>query len=566
MDADSPQSAPTGALDLVTPDGIVEGWCWSPAFPDQRREVTILVDGRPVGEALAARYREDLRAAKIGDGHHAFRFVLPWSTVGQQRSVCISIRDADTGEPVGEPFNLHQRVVATIDDRISEIERKLRLLQSRSDDLARRTDERLESAGGELFRTIGRFFEDLADDVDHGAPMHAIPRLGLFLKEVTGRHSALTLQATAFPLATLCVDACTDLAGVVECLAELHRAGLDGVAAIVVLDRGEHDDVALITTVVRGLRYLRVGGSGVLSELNELALEGETPSLIFMAAHGRPQPGWVETVAATLEAAAEAAVVAGCVVRGDGVIHHAGLFRTPAGEWCDYGAGRLDGDVECSFVREVDAAGAHAVAFRKEALEAIGGFDIHGAGVANAVADACVRLRLAGRTVIYQPLARCGWSGPGADDDRWIASGREPAAAGADRLAGDPSRADPSGIPVERHALFLPPRAAEDLYNPAAALPAMLVLQSLGYRVTWLRVYPAGFMDEARRTLARIGVRTLSASQFASVAEYLRECGGEAALVYLPEPGAAEAADLSQLAPNAMIVTGDELSALAAQG
>jgi hypothetical protein len=36
----------------------------------------IYVAGRPVGQVLANRYREDLRAAGLGNGHHGFEFAL----------------------------------------------------------------------------------------------------------------------------------------------------------------------------------------------------------------------------------------------------------------------------------------------------------------------------------------------------------------------------------------------------------------------------------------------------------------------------------------------------------
>ncbi|NJO56329.1 MAG: DUF4214 domain-containing protein [Rhodospirillales bacterium] len=61
-----------GHLDACTGDGFLEGW----ARFERRREpciVSIRLDGEVVGRALAAEYRADLLAAKVGHGHYGFR-------------------------------------------------------------------------------------------------------------------------------------------------------------------------------------------------------------------------------------------------------------------------------------------------------------------------------------------------------------------------------------------------------------------------------------------------------------------------------------------------------------
>src|ERR1700691_6239348 len=58
-------------------NGNVLGWCWDPAAPEERVQVTIAVDGETVAEGTAAIPRPDL--AEFGDGAHGFLVSLPES-------------------------------------------------------------------------------------------------------------------------------------------------------------------------------------------------------------------------------------------------------------------------------------------------------------------------------------------------------------------------------------------------------------------------------------------------------------------------------------------------------
>lgn len=73
-----------GSLDGFV-DGVVAGevvgWARNPEHPDAPVCLDVLVDGAPVATVLANRYREDLSAAGIGSGAHAFAIRLPDPTV-----------------------------------------------------------------------------------------------------------------------------------------------------------------------------------------------------------------------------------------------------------------------------------------------------------------------------------------------------------------------------------------------------------------------------------------------------------------------------------------------------
>ena len=60
-------------MDRVSAD-FVEGWAQNIHHPEAPVCLDIYASGRLIGQVLANRYREDLRLAGIGSGHHGFKF------------------------------------------------------------------------------------------------------------------------------------------------------------------------------------------------------------------------------------------------------------------------------------------------------------------------------------------------------------------------------------------------------------------------------------------------------------------------------------------------------------
>jgi glycosyltransferase involved in cell wall biosynthesis/GT2 family glycosyltransferase len=90
-----------GNMDLVDPDGVVEGWCWSPNEPNTRRVVALLVDGIEAARAICDEMRPDLASAGVGDGAHAFLIVLQPSQRRPGQASVVLLRDVATGQIVG---------------------------------------------------------------------------------------------------------------------------------------------------------------------------------------------------------------------------------------------------------------------------------------------------------------------------------------------------------------------------------------------------------------------------------------------------------------------------------
>lgn len=88
-----------GFIDAIE-RGVVYGWAWNPQRPDERIQVEILHGDEHLATVTAEQFRSDLVDLEIGDGHHAFEFVLPDSLGSDVSSSEIEVRFADSVVPL----------------------------------------------------------------------------------------------------------------------------------------------------------------------------------------------------------------------------------------------------------------------------------------------------------------------------------------------------------------------------------------------------------------------------------------------------------------------------------
>jgi len=72
-----PQKHIAGLFEALDDGLVATGWAAVPGQPSSRCHIEVQVDGRPVAEGVADRFRSDLLAAGRGDGYHAFCVPLP---------------------------------------------------------------------------------------------------------------------------------------------------------------------------------------------------------------------------------------------------------------------------------------------------------------------------------------------------------------------------------------------------------------------------------------------------------------------------------------------------------
>ena len=403
-----------GQLDVVTPDGVVEGWCWNEQSPNERVTVVIQVDGIEAARTVAAHYREDLHRARVGDGCHFFRCVLPDNALGRSRAPVVTLVDANTGEAVGDAYTLRAQRTLDFDERLNALETQNRLLESRLAELTR------VRAGGdgqaELFAVVGAFFERLSQDLARGIAPMAGQQLNQAVQAVTRvyPHVAFPPSEKA-PAVSVLVEAAHPLPDLHACLTALRRSSTAIGLQVTVLDTGAFDETALLPSFTRGIRYVRTV-AGLVPEWIEAVQGDASPVLLFLSGGAVVDPAFLEQIASFLDAHPSAGAVGGCILDPAGSLRRGGLRLVE---------GQLENMAEtlpATGAEPVHALPRHAVAFRRVALEAVGGLDaVFGNDLDSAIIDVCFRLRQGGWSVAFHPDATVVLAGP---SDLLMAPGR----------------------------------------------------------------------------------------------------------------------------------------------
>ncbi len=560
-----------GNLDRVTRDGWVSGWCWYPDAPGRRVDLAIFVDEEQVGEVRAAQFRADLQQAAIGDGAHGFSFALPWAVLARKGSLTVSVREHPSGTALGESMTLRFGRLALAEDRIEDLERQLRVLRATLADARRdRTARDEERAARDLFRSVGTFFQELAeaprDTAGTGVP------IGLrgAVAEIFQRFPPIMLARPADPTVTICVDADAPLELLYGCMADLRACGVDALADIVLADDGRHGaSAALLPSIVGNLGYVRnTGATGRLAARNEVARTCRGQVVAFLVAGLRMTKGWLPTLLATFAREPDAAVVASPVVREDGTLQHFGLLMAGDGgagpSWRDFCFAEDARLPSVAFLQEVDGFADYAYAVRRDAFLAAGGFTEGFDRTAAATFELCLRVRHVNGRVLVQPKAALTWpeyafalTTPGLE---------------AMRGSPDPEEACEDNARIRRRGLEAPlpplvvgralvidtemPRPDRDA-GSVAVMEHMRLLRQFGYRVTFIASNDP--RDDERlpvERMERAGIEVARPPDTNSITQLLDTDGAQFDIVHINRHGNATLFldRVRELAPRARIL------------
>ncbi|WP_416362603.1 hypothetical protein [Phyllobacterium sp. 0TCS1.6A] len=119
-----------GRVDAID-DGRLFGWAFDPATPTKRITIRVLLDGKPIAEAVADRDRPDLKRSGIGDGSHAFEVMLPqFAAIRAAELVVIAINEAGVEQSLRVPKPAEQAAEALIAAPMTRILDKLDMLMA----------------------------------------------------------------------------------------------------------------------------------------------------------------------------------------------------------------------------------------------------------------------------------------------------------------------------------------------------------------------------------------------------------------------------------------------------
>ncbi len=396
-------------LERIREEGLVNGWCWDPADPARRVTLVVLVDGEPVGLTVADLYREDLKTSGIGDGAHAFMFLLPWEKIADKSIAQISLADRATGQVLPASTIFRRHALKPVEQRLAELERQVRLLNARLDDAARQSRHATARNAG-LLAAIGAFFTKLSETAGEDTPTSLVPSLPELLEHNRSQFPALALAAATEPELTAVIAAHFSLETVHACLRAIHLAGLDTIAEIVVLDDGTLTEATLLPALVPNLRYWRVQpGQSVPQARNLIVQQARSRWVGFFSPAVRLTREWWTQAKATFAAQPGCAALGSKLVREDGTIQAAALLPDAHGRLVDLAAGEDAANPAFDMLQPMAACTDIALLVPADLFNALGGFDT---GFTDAVAAAIeygIRLWERGHTLYYQPAIPLRW-------------------------------------------------------------------------------------------------------------------------------------------------------------
>ncbi len=404
-----------GHVDVVTPEGGVEGWCWNENSPDKRVSAIIAVNGREAARIVADLYRDDLEASGIGDGRCAFKCVLPIGLLEANRSHVVTIIDVLTGGVIGEPYEFRSQHNAAFDDRLAALERRSTVLEARLKELR---EGGSDVAAAELFAVVGAFFARLSKDIAHGEPLTPERQLGDSIEALSKAYAPLSFRPNQNPTISVMVEAAQPFGMIYACLEAIKRAALKIDVRVTVVDTGAFDEVALLPGIVRGIRYIRTAND-LVAEWMDADRDENSAFIVLLSGQTIIDENFLETLMESFAMNRQAGAVGGCELNSDGTLRHGGLclFEDRLDDCGNTGHPNEWMDLTINY--PVHALSSQAMAIRRTAWRAVRGFDrVFGDDLRAAAIDLCFRLRKAGWSVLSQPRAKVAL--PQQTSEAWV--------------------------------------------------------------------------------------------------------------------------------------------------
>ncbi|KAF0652689.1 glycosyltransferase [Cyanobium sp. Copco_Reservoir_LC18] len=370
----------------------------------------------------------------------------------------------------------------------------------------------------------------------------------------------LHLPIAADPVVSIVIPVHNQYAVTRRCLAAIAYAPTRVPFEVLVVDDGSSDGTAeALAAEAPGVRVIHHDfARGFNQACCSGAAAARAPVLVLLNNDTEPCAAWLEELLDPFDRWPDTGLVGAQLLYPDGRLQEAGGIVWGNGEPWNYGRGGNPHDPRVAYTRQVDYVSAAALAIRRELWNALGGFSPEFSPAYYEDTDLAFKVRQAGHTVRYAPLARvihheglsCGTdtaahtglkrfqavNGP-VFQQKWAAA-FEP--------SGEPSHAGAEAIKdrgILGRALFIDqetPRPDRDA-GSHAALVEIELLQALGWKVTLVPLNLA-WLASYSQELQRRGVEVLHAPFALSLAQVLAERGAEFDLIYLTRYTVAAAA------------------------
>ncbi|WP_048863302.1 glycosyltransferase family 2 protein, partial [Acidisphaera rubrifaciens] len=220
------------------------------------------------------------------------------------------------------------------------------------------------------------------------------------------RASRLAVPCAPAPRVTIIIPTYGQAACTLRCLASIAAHPPRAPVEIVVIDDASGDPAVAALARVRGLRFVtQARNLGYLLTCNAAAAGARGAFLMLLNNDTEVRDGWLDALLEALDRDPRAAAAGSKLLHPDGRLQEAGGILWADGSGWNYGRGDDPGRPEYNYVREADWCSAASLLVRRDAWDALGGFDPVYAPAYCEDSDLAFRLRARGRTVLYVPTS-----------------------------------------------------------------------------------------------------------------------------------------------------------------
>jgi hypothetical protein len=255
----------------LTPEGKLEGWCYSEVALSERREVSLALNGVVFETVVAAQLRNDLAAAAIGDGYYGFVVAAPVIiSPNSGQPATITALDCRTGTLIG------QTVVAAEGNAASPTAVRLTQLEKRVNTLPVATVAMTthQDLVGDGLRAIGAALNYDLSPADFGTW-----RLAAAMTRLLRPRPLLLTRAAKVSYVLFGPDSLEEALATIEAL----RAAIEStVAELIVVSDCRDPRIAYLPSLVNGIVLLRSFTSHSTVAVNLAALHAKSNLLVFL--------------------------------------------------------------------------------------------------------------------------------------------------------------------------------------------------------------------------------------------------------------------------------------------
>ena len=175
---------------------------------------------------------------------------------------------------------------------------------------------------------------------------------------------------------------------------------------VVIVDNNSTDETNQLLDLIEGAAIIRNDDNrGFVKAVNQAINVANGEQILLLNNDASLEKDAITIASATLNSADDIGAVGGKILLLDGSLQEAGSLIWRDGSCLGYGRGDDPNKPEYMFRRDVDYCSGAFLLFSKQDFDALAGFDEDFAPAYYEESDFCVRLRKAGKRIVYEPRA-----------------------------------------------------------------------------------------------------------------------------------------------------------------